>query len=154
MIGNIPFLGIEEKEKFIWILRNELKEALLKKYNNEYVNMKLPEDYIDEISIFNEGKQKKYSINSYERNHNARAACLKHYGYKCIVCGFDFEKTYGEIGKGIIHVHHINKISEIKRKYEINPIKELVPVCPNCHTIIHSKKEMFTIDEMKAIINQ
>jgi 5-methylcytosine-specific restriction protein A len=150
---HIPFLGTEGRGKFTWILRNELKEALLKKYYNEHLNIKLPEDYIDEISMFSEGKQNKYLTNTYERNLKAREICLKYYGCKCIICGFDFEKIYGEIGKGIIHVHHINKISEINGEHEIDAIKELVPVCPNCHTVIHSKKEIYTINEMKEIIN-
>jgi 5-methylcytosine-specific restriction protein A len=151
---HIPFLGTEEKEKFTWKLRNELKEALIKKFNDKHLNIKLPEEYIEEISIFHEGKQNKYLTNIYERNSQAREACLKYYGYKCIICGFDFEKKYGEIGKGIIHVHHLNKISEINGEHEIDPINELVPVCPNCHTVIHSKRDMYTIDEMKKIINE
>jgi 5-methylcytosine-specific restriction protein A len=150
---HIPFLGTEGKEKFTWILRNELKESLLENYDNEYSNLKFPENYIDEISTFYEGKQNKYLTNTYERNPKARMACLKHYGYKCIICGFDFEKKYGEIGKGIIHVHHVNKISEINGEYKIDPVKDLVPVCPNCHTVIHSKKEMYTINEILEIIN-
>jgi 5-methylcytosine-specific restriction protein A len=148
---HIPFLGTEGKGKFTWILRNELKEALLKNYNNEKI--KLPEDYIEEITIFHEGKQNKYLTNVYERNPRAREACLKHHGYKCIICGFDFEKFYGEIGKGIIHVHHVNKIAQINGEHEIDPIKELVPVCPNCHTVIHSRREMYSIDEMIDIID-
>jgi len=118
------------------------------------LNITLPEKYIEEIPIYYEGKQGKYLINIYERNPYARMACLEHYGYKCIICGFDFEMIYGEIGKGIIHVHHINKISEINCEHEIDPIKDLVPVCTNCHTVIHSKKEMYTINEMIEIINE
>lgn len=151
---HIPFLGTEGKDKFTWILRNELKEALLKVYNSRHPSVKLPEDYIEEITVFYEGKQKKYLTNIYERNPYARQACLEHYGYKCIICGFDFEKTYGEIGKGIIHVHHVNKISEINCEHEIDPIKDLAPVCPNCHTVIHSKKEMYAINEIIEIINE
>jgi 5-methylcytosine-specific restriction protein A len=151
---HIPFLGTEGKEKFTWKLRNELKEALLKNYNNEEMKMELPEDYIEEITIYYEGIQNKYLTNVYERNPKAREMCLKHYGYKCIICGFDFEKIYGEIGKGIIHVHHLNKISQINGEHEIDPIKELVPVCPNCHTVIHSRREMYSINEMIDVINK
>jgi 5-methylcytosine-specific restriction protein A len=150
---HIPFLGTARKGRFTWILRNELKEALLKEYANEELDIRLPEDYIDEISKLYEGKKGRYLTNSYERNPKARARCLERYGYKCIICGFDFERIYGEIGKGIIHVHHIKKISEISGEHEIDPEKELVPVCPNCHTVIHSKKEMYTIEEMKEIID-
>jgi len=54
--------------------------------------------------------------------------------------------------KGIIHVHHVNKVSYTNKEHNIDPVKELIPLCPNCHTVVHSKKEMFTIAEMKEII--
>ena len=149
---HIPFLGNETKNYFSWILRNELKEALLNNYSEKRVNVKLPEDFLAETVIFIEGKNRKYLMNVYERNPKARDSCLKHYGYKCQICSFDFEKIYGSIGKGIIHVHHLIKISDINEEYEIDPIKDLIPICPNCHTVIHSKKEMFNIDEIKELI--
>jgi 5-methylcytosine-specific restriction protein A len=149
---HIPFLGTETKERFTWILRNELKESLLVNYNQNKINIKLPEEYIDEI--FHEGKKKQYTTSVYERNKKARETCLKYYGCRCRICGFDFEKCYGAIGKGIIHVHHVNKLSETDNEHEIDPIKDLIPVCPNCHTVIHSKREMFTIHEMEEIINK
>jgi len=151
---HIPFLGNKMRDSFSWILRNELKEALLNNYSEKKANIKLPEDYFGETITFSEGKIKQYLTNIYERNHKAREACLKYYGYKCKICRFDFEKKYGSIGKGIIHVHHLNKISEITEEYAIDPIKELIPICPNCHTVIHSRKEMFTIDEMKELMNK
>jgi 5-methylcytosine-specific restriction protein A len=92
------------------------------------------------------------TVNAYERDSKARKICLELYGYKCSVCGFDFEEKYGSIGKGKIHVHHIVPISEYKKEYMLNPRKDLRPVCPNCHLMIHSKKEPFTIDELKEII--
>jgi 5-methylcytosine-specific restriction protein A len=149
---HIPFLGTETKGRFTWILRNELKEALAISASEQNFYIKWPEDYIEEI--FYEGKRKKFITNIYERNPNAREECLKHYGYKCQICDFDFGKSYGAIGEGIIHVHHVNKISETDDEHEIDPIKELIPVCPNCHTVIHSRKEMFTINEMKEIIDR
>jgi 5-methylcytosine-specific restriction protein A len=155
---HIPFMGRgikmgrRTKKRYNWILRKELKEALLLNYNTEKMVGKLPEEFIDEI--FWEGKQKKHKSNIYERNSQAREACLKHYGYTCQVCGFDFEKYYGIAEKKIIHVHHINKISEEPNEHQIDPIKELIPVCPNCHIVIHSKKEgMYTIKEMKELIH-
>jgi 5-methylcytosine-specific restriction protein A len=149
---HIPFLGTETKEKFSWILRNELKDALLRIYKEKSIKLKLPEDYFNELPSFTEGKQKHVLTTLYERNPKARAVCLKHHGYKCKICGFDFEEKYGAIGKGIIHVHHLNKISNAVDEYKIDSIKELIPLCPNCHTVVHSRKEMFSITEMKEII--
>ena len=93
------------------------------------------------------------TVNSYERNPKARAKCIENYGCKCQCCGLDFEDRYGEIGKGFIHVHHLKLISEIGNKYEVDPIKDLIPLCPNCHAMIHKKNPPFSIDELKEKMN-
>lgn len=49
---------------------------------------------------------------------------------------------------------HRKPLYEIKEDYVVDPIKDLVPVCPNCHMVIHSKKEgVFTIEEVKAMLH-
>jgi 5-methylcytosine-specific restriction enzyme A len=100
-------------------------------------------------TIFIEGKPRLITSKTYERNASARAACLAHYGYQCRVCDFNFEARYGEIGKGFIHVHHLKLISEINGEYEVDPIEHLVPVCPNCHAMLHSQYPPLTIEELK-----
>jgi 5-methylcytosine-specific restriction protein A len=100
-----------------------------------------------------EGATTKISVNAYERNAEARSRCIMHYGCKCYACGFDFEDTYGEIGKAFIHVHHIVPLSEIKTSYAIDPISDLRPLCPNCHAIIHRTKIPLTILALKAAIS-
>lgn len=98
-----------------------------------------------------EGALKKVYVNRYERDQEARKKCIEVHGCKCSVCGIDFEKMYGELGRGFIHVHHIVPISTIGEEYKIDPIKDLVPVCPNCHSMLHRGKdgEVLTIDELK-----
>jgi len=72
-------------------------------------------------------------------------------GTACAVCGIDFAKEYGPEFAGKIEVHHIVPISEIGETYVIDPVKDLVPVCPNCHTALHSKKDgVYSIEELKA----
>ncbi|HDR9251444.1 winged helix-turn-helix domain-containing protein [Burkholderia vietnamiensis] len=94
--------------------------------------------YPDEVpQTFPEGGRYSITVNSYERNPDAREKCLVHYGYTCSVCKFDFEKRYGSRGKHFIHVHHLTPISSIQNNYEIDPIKDLRPVCPNCHAMLH-----------------
>jgi 5-methylcytosine-specific restriction enzyme A len=102
---------------------------------------------------FIEGATKKIFVNVYERNAEARSKCIAYYGCKCFACGFDFEVTYGEIGKAFIHVHHIVPLSDVKTSYSIDPIRDLRPVCPNCHGIIHRTKISLTIEVLKAAIN-
>ncbi|HRN34562.1 MAG TPA: HNH endonuclease [Saprospiraceae bacterium] len=106
----------------------------------------------DETASYMEGKSKEVIQTRYERNPQARKICLKHFGYSCKICGFNFEQTFGEIGKGFIHVHHINAIADIGKEYEINPKEDLIPLCPNCHAMIHAKRPAFSVDEIKEII--
>ncbi len=95
------------------------------------------------------GNQEKVSVSIYERNPIARQQCIDHYGFKCVICDFDFEEAYGEIGKSFIHVHHLMEISSIGKEYSIDAISDLRPVCPNCHAMLHKKKPAYTIEEIK-----
>ncbi|HWL22391.1 MAG TPA: HNH endonuclease [Ureibacillus sp.] len=99
-----------------------------------------------------EGSVKSVFVNKYERNPLARDRCLEVHGYTCEVCDFDFEDTYGEIGKHFIHVHHLVPLSEIGEEYEIDPVDDLVPVCPNCHAMLHRKNPPYTVEEMIEIM--
>lgn len=103
-----------------------------------------------------EGAKILITVNRYERNSEARRLCIKVHGCKCAVCGFDFEKMYGAIGKGFIHVHHLKPIAEIGREYKLNPEKELVPVCPNCHAMLHRGKagKVLSVSELQQIIER
>lgn len=88
----------------------------------------------------------------YERNPFARAECLKHYGYSCSVCSLNFEERFGEIGSNFIHVHHLIRIASFGEAHVIDPIKDLRPVCPNCHAMLHKKDPPLTIEELKSTI--
>lgn len=112
------------------------------------------DEIIEENNLtYTEGSIKQITVNAYERNPKARQACLNHFGYSCKGCGFNFEKTYGEIGKNFIHVHHIKPLSEIKEEYKLDPISELIPVCANCHAIIHRKNPPISIEKLKEILH-
>lgn len=97
-----------------------------------------------------EGEPVRVKVNRYERNPKARAACLAYYGATCQVCDLDFPKRYGGIGDGFIHVHHLKEMSTIGTSYNVDPIEDLRPVCPNCHAMLHTRKPAFTIEELKA----
>lgn len=116
-------------------------------------NFVLPEEVLDEVSFFEGGKQQ-ITINAYERNPQARRACIAYYGTGCQVCEVDLGEKYGEVGRGFIHVHHLKPLSNIGEKYEIDPIQDLVPVCPNCHAIIHKGNPPYTIEEVKEFLRR
>ena len=101
-----------------------------------------------------EGAKKTVTINAYERSSKARLACIAHHGPICVVCGFEFQKIYGELGKDFIHVHHIKPIGSIGKKYEVDPIRDLVPVCPNCHAMIHRTEPPLEVRKLKAHIQE
>lgn len=109
-------------------------------------------DYPEDDERLYEGVLVKVMANKYERNQKARKECVAKKGYKCLVCGCDFEMAYGEIGKGFIHVHHVVPISSIGQEYELNVDTDLVPVCPNCHYMMHRKDPPYTVEEMKEIM--
>ncbi|BAY61618.1 hypothetical protein NIES22_16850 [Calothrix brevissima NIES-22] len=99
-----------------------------------------------------EGATTQITINKYERNPQARQKCLATYGLYCCICNFNFEKVYGEIGKGFMQVHHLIPLSDIKQEYELDPIQDLCPVCPNCHAMIHMRKPPYTAEEIRSFI--
>ena len=100
------FNGWDEGTKFVWQLRPELVDALIATglTGDEIYPDELPTENTEELF---EGIKWTVTVNSYERNSKARQLRVKHWKAICAVCTFDFEKTYGEIGKGFIHVHHL-----------------------------------------------
>ena len=99
-----------------------------------------------------EGGLKRVEINRYERNPVNRELCLAANGYTCAICGFNFEKTFGSIGHNYIHVHHIVPVSSMTEQYIINPAKDMIPVCPNCHAMLHKQDPPFLPEELKEIL--
>ena len=116
--------------------------GILRDYIMSFFERDLTDGYYpDEVpETLEEGKRKSVMVNVYERNPFARKQCIDYYGVQCQVCNLDFETTYGDVGKDFIHVHHIKPLHEIKQGYTVDPIKDLIPVCPNCHSMLHRKE--------------
>jgi 5-methylcytosine-specific restriction protein A len=91
-------------------------------------------------------------VNRYERNAKARQACLAHYGHTCFGCGFNFQQFYGSLAAGYIHVHHLRPLSQLKARYQVDPIQDLRPVCANCHAVLHLRTPPYSIEELQAAI--
>ena len=109
----------------------------------------LPPDEIASGDEYWEGALRIIQVNAYERNAAARQACLSHFGVECQVCRFDFERVYGELGRSFIHVHHVVPLSEIGENYQVDPVRDLVPVCPNCHAMIHKPRPALSLQELR-----
>ena len=110
-------------------------------------------EFIEDNELYYEGSVTTVKVNKYERNPEARKKCIEKHGCQCKICGFDFEKVYGSFGKGKIHVHHIKPLNEISKEYIVDPINDLIPVCPNCHMMLHSRKPAFKPHEVKSFID-
>ena len=101
-----------------------------------------------------EGAVRRIAVDAYERDPRARRACLKHHGLTCCVCGFDFAVAYGDLGKGFIHVHHLKQLSDIGSEYEVDPITDLVPVCPNCHAMLHKRNPPMAPEDLRITMKK
>ncbi len=110
----------------------------------------LPEEVPDSTS-YREGATKQITVNAYERNTQARTKCIDHHGLNCVVCTFNFADRFGALGDGYIHVHHLKPISTLGEEYELDPVKDLRPVCPNCHAMLHRTNPPKSIDELKKL---
>jgi len=114
-------------------------------YINQYKQQSISDSPLEvfipeELESYSEnGGGKRIVVNRYERNPNARRECLRIHGYRCAVCGFDSASVYGKDFENRIEVHHIVPISERGEAYKVNPRTDLIPVCPNCHAILHTK---------------
>ena len=110
----------------------------------------------DEVpsSDYSEGSVRRVSVNLFERDRAARQACVEHYGPMCVVCNLAFEDRYGDIGAGYCHVHHLVPIAEVKSSYQVDPIKDLRPICPNCHAMVHRRRPPYTPGEVRAMLRE
>lgn len=103
---------------------------------------------------FIEGTAYTVRMTRYERDPRNRAACIAHHGTACAVCEFDFKKRYGSLGEGFIHVHHLNPLAATRGAHALDPIRDMRPVCPNCHAMLHRKKPLISIDELRSIVGK
>lgn len=107
-----------------------------------------------EVTGYADGQEKQVLANRYERNRLNRELCLQANGYICRICGFDFEQKYGMIGKHFINVHHIEQLSLAGGAHVIDPVNDLIPVCPNCHAMLHTQTPPLLPEQLIKIIKE
>lgn len=105
-------------------------------------------------AVQTEGTPQEIKSIRYERNPINRELCLHMKGHSCAVCGMNFFDTYGIIGKDFIEVHHTTPVSEMDENFVLDIERDLVPLCPNCHSMVHRKKPPYSIHEMKMIMEE
>ncbi len=116
------------------------------------VSLRVFPEEVDPNELYVEGATTLIQVTKYERDLAARAACIAHFGAQCSVCGCNFGAVYGEIGEGFIHVHHLIPLALISAEYVVDPHSDLVPVCPNCHSMLHRRNPPYTIAELKGLM--
>nr|WP_212029810.1 HNH endonuclease [Metabacillus lacus] len=114
------------------------------------------ENIFEKYQAILEGKYIQYYGNKYERSPLNRQRALELHGFTCKVCGFNFEDVYGERGKEYIEVHHVKPLNSLKGEEQyFDPRTDLIPVCSNCHRMIHRRPDkVLSIEEMRKIINK
>lgn len=118
-------------------------------YIVEMLNINIDE----EQAVFEEGRPLQYFMTRYERSSVVREAALAIHGYDCVACAFNFEQVYGELGKHYIEIHHVRPLSRVQEQHRINPATDLVPLCSNCHRMVHRHpSEVLPIAELKKLI--
>jgi 5-methylcytosine-specific restriction protein A len=47
-------------------------------------------------------------------------------------------------------------ISTIGKEYLLDPVKDLVPVCPNCHAMLHRgiNGRVLTVEELRNVVGK
>jgi predicted restriction endonuclease len=115
----------------------------------------------DENILIAEGRKKTFTTQVYERSKLLRDKAVEQYSQngriKCEACGFDFHMKYGEIGEGYIEIHHQKPLFQYEgtdfSKFMEDALRNVIPVCSNCHRIIHRRKDMpLTIEELRKLL--
>ena len=89
-----------------------------------------------------EGERKHVEFEMAHRNPALRQACIDKYGYQCQCCGMNFTDLYGEeLGAQFIEVHHMKMLSTYDENRPDDYVENLVPLCSNCHSMIHHGKD-------------
>jgi 5-methylcytosine-specific restriction endonuclease McrA len=107
---------------------------------------------IDFDLTLSEGALKTVELTLYERNATARRLCIEHYGPTCQACGLNYEVKYGALGADLIHVHHVVPLSAIGETYQVDPMRDLVPLCATCHHVVHTRNPPYSVAEIREAI--
>ncbi|MFA6056689.1 MAG: HNH endonuclease [Taibaiella sp.] len=136
-------------------IKSNLLKYITSNFSDNYQTEIFPE-MLDNETIQFEGIKKQILVNKYERSSIARKKCIELHGLNCKVCGLKFSEKYGDIGNEFIHIHHLKAIHTIGKEYKVDYKNDLIPVCPNCHSMLHRKINGIepTIEEPKEMINK
>jgi 5-methylcytosine-specific restriction protein A len=106
-----------------------------------------PETYPEEA-------KKTVAVNAYERSEAARQRCLEIHGAVCAACRTDLASIYGAAARGLVEIHHLNPLATRDAAYQVDPERDLVPLCPNCHAVAHRgpDQQPYSVAQLQELI--
>jgi predicted HNH restriction endonuclease len=108
---------------------------------------------------FKEGKEKMHQHLIKERSRQLVNLAKKTWHefskgkLQCEVCSFSFSEFYGEAGHGFIEAHHKVPIATLDANTVVQ-IADLAPVCSNCHSILHRRRPLLAIEQLREIVTK
>ena len=109
--------------------------------------------HADEVFGYPEGAVSQVLVNRYERDPRNRREAIAIHGKSCMVCSFNFQAKYGELGDDYIVVHHTVPVSQMGNDYIVDPTKDLVTLCANCHAMVHRQDPPISVEELRKILS-
>jgi predicted HNH restriction endonuclease len=111
-------------------------------------------DDADDLLSGQEGRPTMRYVTTYERDPAYRRQALSVHGYCCKGCGVSMSEMYGPYAEGLIHIHHVQPVSTYEGPRRIDPSVDLVPLCPNCHAVVHFRKDRtLSVEELRAMVS-
>ncbi len=131
-------------------------QFLISEYNNNESVFSEEEKCLQGSPESNEDGHKKDHIGiRYERNPVLRRKAIAIHGTVCFACDFDFKQIYGEHGNGFVEIHHVKPLFEVGKAHIVDPKNDLIPLCSNCHRMVHRRKNrIIPWQELKDIIKK
>lgn len=153
--GKIPEDGPVKIDRFQPILQRKLLVELGRGWYAVETPL-FPENSFEPLigPVFEEGEQYILLSKRVERSAAARKRCLDVHGYRCKVCRKSMSDRYGAKGEGVIEVHHLHELWQKDGKHLVDPENDLVPVCPNCHRMIHTEQPALSLEAVRNMLTK
>jgi 5-methylcytosine-specific restriction protein A len=109
--------------------------------------------HADEVLGYPEGAVSHVLVNRYERDPRNRRLAIAIHGKSCMACNFNFHAKYGELGDEYIVVHHTVPVSQMGNDYVVDPAKDLVTLCANCHAMVHRHDPPISVSDLRKMLS-
>lgn len=129
----------------------EAKEEIVEEANSEST-LSSVEELSEVVNITCEHAQARDEKSDTDYKVKLKKECIDYYGAICDICGFDFGYTYGEAFEQCIDVHNQNSVEGEEILPTTHPTEDLIPICHNCHHIIHSTVPAISVEKMRKMV--